>query len=61
MIDLISRNKYLIIVTFYNSGYSKKSRLSELAATISSNFEKAPKWIISQDKSFVNLKIITIF
>ena len=61
MIELISSNEYLIIVTFYNSGYSKKSRLSELAATISSNFEKAPKWIISQDKSFFNLKIITIF
>ena len=61
MIELISRNEYLIIVTFYNSGYSKKSRLSELAATISRNFKKAPKWIVSKDKSVFNLKIITTF
>ena len=61
MIELILRNEYLIIVTFYNSGYSKKSRLSELAATISSNFKKAPKWIVSKDKSVFNLKIITTF
>ena len=61
MIELISRNEYLIIVTFYNSGYSKKSRLSELAATISRNFKKATKWIVSKDKSVFNLKIITTF
>lgn len=61
MIELISRNEYLIIVTFYNSGYSKKSRLSELAATISSNFKKAPKWIVSKDTSVFYLKIITTF